>query len=154
MIGSLGAGAATLAAGAAVAQQEGAGKGQAKPAHDAHAHDEHLATMARCARLCNETAHHCLEALANGGGDAKAHAAVHALTMDCQAFCVLAATLMARHSPLQGPAHAACAEACARCAEACEKHADAGAVVKECAAACRACEKLCREMAGHAGHAH
>ena len=147
MIGSLGIGAATLTARAAVAQQE-------KAAHDPHAHDEHLAVLARCAKVCNETAHHCLMELAKGGEDAKAHATVHGLTMDCQAFCVLAGTLMARSSPLAGPAHVACAEACARCAEACEKHQDTDAIVKECAEACRACEKACREMAKHGDHHH
>jgi hypothetical protein len=152
MIGSLGAGAAALAANAAVARQE-KGKEQAAHAHPhGPEHDQHLATLARCAQVCNETAHHCLMELAKGGPDAKAHAAVHGMAMDCQAFCVLAGTLMARHSPLQGPAHAACAEACARCAEVCEKHADAGAVVKECAEACRACEKACRAMSKDGDH--
>ena len=58
--------------------------------------------------------------------------------MDCQAFCVLTVTLMARSSPLAAYAHQACAEACRCCAEECEKGQDE--IMKECAKKCRDCE--------------
>jgi hypothetical protein len=121
-------------------------------AHAAGGHAEHLRTIAECARICNETAHHCLDELRAGRGDREKHALAHQMTMDCQAFCVLAGTLMARSSPLEAPAHAACAEACRLCAEACEGGDE---VMKACAEACRKCEEACRSMAkGHEGHHH
>ena len=73
------------------------------------------------------------------------HAKAHELAMDCQAFCVLAATLMARSSPLARFAHQACAEACGCCAEECEK--GQGEIMKNCATRCRECEQTCRAMA-------
>jgi len=123
--------------------------------HDA-AHEEmheHIRTIGECALLCNATAHHCLEQICNGQGDAKKHAEVHELTMDCQAFCVLTVPLMVRHSKLAPYAHAACAEACRACAEACDAH-QGEEIVKRCAEACRACEKVCREMGQHQHHEH
>jgi len=70
---------------------------------------------------------------------------VHGLTMDCQEFCVLSATLIARGSPLMHYSCEACADACRACAEACEKH-PASEIVKACAEKCRTCERSCREM--------
>jgi hypothetical protein len=66
--------------------------------------------------------------------------------MDCQAFCVLTATLMVRSSPYAKYAHGACAVACRDCAAACEGHH--AEIMKECVQACRACKKVCRQMAG------
>ncbi len=147
MIGALGLGTAalTLAEGRAIAAQQD---------HHGHgAHDEHLSVMAECAKTCNETAHHCMEAICNKDGDVASHAEVHNLAMDCQAFCVLSASMMARHSPLARFAHEANAEACAACAEACEKHKNASEIVKKCQESCRKCEKVCREAAKQ-GHDH
>lgn len=152
MFGSLGAGAAALAAHAAATA---AAQQPAATARDPHAPEAHLDTLARCVKACNAAAAHCFQALTSGsGGDAKSHATLYAVATDCQAFCVLTGTLMARNSTLVQPAHVACAEACAQCAALCEKHEQMGAVIKECAAACRACETACREMAAHHGHNH
>lgn len=149
MFGSLGAGVATLAAQAVVGAQQ-----PSTTARDPHAPEAHLDVLARCVKACNATAAHCFQALTSGSGeDAKNHATLYAIATDCQEFCVLAGTLMARNSALVRPAHVACAEACAQCAAACEKHAEMGAVVKECAAACRACETACRELVAR-DHAH
>jgi hypothetical protein len=63
--------------------------------------------------------------------------------MDCQAFCTLTGTLMARHSSIVKPMHQACAEACAACATECEK--GQAEITKDCGQKCRTCEKLCRE---------
>jgi hypothetical protein len=109
-------------------------------------HDEHLKTIGECAMVCNRAAHHCLEALKKESTEHREHhARAHELTMDCQAFCVLTATLMLRSSPLARYAHQACAEACRCCAEECEKGQDE--IMKECAKKCRDCEQLCKSMA-------
>jgi hypothetical protein len=68
--------------------------------------------------------------------------------MDCQGFCVLTATLLARSSPMAKYAHQACADVCRDCAAACESHEDE--VMKKCVAACRECEKVCRQLASGA----
>jgi hypothetical protein len=149
MMGALGLGtaAAGLGAGAALADDP---HQHDEAEHGAHA--EHLKAMTECARICNETAHHCLAMMCEGKGDIQAHAKVHQFAMDCQAFCNLSAALMARHSPLAGHAHMANAEACAACAEACEAHKDAGDIVRQCLESCRACEKACRAAAGDHHH--
>jgi hypothetical protein len=106
---------------------------------------EHIRTIGACVVACNEAAHHCLEQLKKGGGEHREHhAKAHELTMDCQAFCVLTATLAARSSPLSHYAHQACAEACRCCAEECEK--GEGEVMKTCAQRCRDCERVCKQM--------
>jgi len=143
MIGTMGLGAAALTAtGMARAQQERA------HAHGQQ-HEGHLQTLANCARICNETAHHCLEKLCTTqeASEREAHARIHEATMDCQAFCVLTATLMARHSPMSHHAHLACAEACAQCAQVCQDAGTQSEEVKACIEACKACEKACRTMA-------
>lgn len=110
---------------------------------DPHADHEHLKTIGECALVCNMTAHHCLEKLEKEDSKHRdVHANVLQLTNDCATFCVQAATLMARRSPLAAYAHKACAEACHDCAEACDK--GHGEMMKKCAEACRACEKACR----------
>ena len=143
MIGGAGLVGLTTLAGNAVARSQESSK-------DDHA--AHLRTIAECAQVCNEAAHHCLDELRKGGDNRERHAQAHEMTMDCQAFCVLAGTLMARNSPLAGPAHQACAEACSQCAKACEGMNDP--VMKRCVEACRACEKACRSMATHSGEHH
>lgn len=111
-----------------------------------HEHDEHIKTIGECVRACNEASRHCLSELKKESSDHREHhARAHELTMDCQAFCVLAATLMARSSSLAGYAHRACAEACRCCAEECEK--GQAEIMKECAKRCRDCEQVCRSMA-------
>src|SRR5262249_34509724 len=126
-------------------------------AGEAHADDkegdkmhEHIKTIGACALACNEAAHHCLEHLKKEASEHRAHhAKAHELTMDCQAFCVLTATLMARCSPLAPYAHQACAEACRCCADECEK--GNGEIMKSCAQKCRDCERVCREMSKSTG---
>jgi hypothetical protein len=142
LLGVLGAGAAGFAA-------LSRGETRADEEHAGHHHDKvHMDCMkacGECAKACNETASHCLEQLHEGTGDRKAHAQVHELTMDCQEFCVLSATLIARDSDLMQYACEACAEACRCCADACDKH-PASEMVKACAEKCRTCERSCREM--------
>lgn len=145
VLGSLGLGTAALA----LAE----GRALADDGHGHDAHKDHLATMAECAAICNETAHHCLEAICHKEGDLESHARVHKFAMDCQDFCVLSAQMMARHSELARFAHEANAEACRACAEACEAHKEPDEIVRRCAESCRKCEKVCREAA-KSGHDH
>ena len=136
LLGVLGASAAGLVAvGGGTARADG---------HDPHEHDGHIKTIGDCAKVCNEAAHHCLTELKKGGPHAEHHAKAHEAAMDCQAFCVLTATLVARSSPYAKYAHGACADACRDCAAACEGHQDE--VMKRCAEACRKCEEVCRQM--------
>jgi len=139
LLSVLGAGAAGL-----VAMSGGLVRGEQEDQH--HQHDEHVKTIGHCALVCNEAAHHCLEQLKKGVPHADYHAKAHEAAMDCQAFCVLTASLMARSSPMAKYAHGACADACRDCAAACEGHQDQ--VMRECVQACGACEKVCRSMAG------
>ncbi len=137
----------TGAAGLFVASSNEAQAQEHEPEHDhqGHKHAEHLKILGECIRACNEASHHCLEHLkARTGEDREHHAKAHELTIDCQAFCVLAATLMARSSPLASYAHQACAEACRCCADECEK--GHGEIMKDCATRCRECEQACRNM--------
>ncbi len=140
LLSVLGAGAAGL-----LAVGGGSARAQHEHDHEHHQHDDHIETIGRCAKVCNEATHHCLDELRKGGPHAEHHAKAHEAAMDCQAFCVLTATLMARHSPMAKYAHPACADACRDCAAACEGHQDE--MMKECVQACRDCEKLCRSMA-------
>jgi hypothetical protein len=142
LLGVLGAGAAGLVA---LSQDEVRGAEDHAGHHHDKAHMDCMKACGECAKACNETAAHCLEQLCEGSGDRKVHAKVHSLTMDCQEFCVLSATLIARGSDLMQYSCEACAEACRCCAEACDKH-PAAEIVQACAEACRACEKTCREM--------
>jgi hypothetical protein len=145
VLGWMGKGAAGLfVAGGAAAQA------QEHDQHAGHKRDEHMKIMGECIRACNEAAHHCLEQLKQGSGEHREHhAQAHELAMDCQAFCVLAATLMARSSPLASYAHQACAEACRCCADECEK--GHGEIMKDCATRCRECEQMCRGMSKAGG---
>jgi hypothetical protein len=107
-------------------------------------HDDCLKACGECAKECNMMAHHCLGKALEGGTAIPQHARAHSLAIDCQAFCSLAATMIARQSDLMRFSCESCAEACRCCAEACEKTTDA--VMKACAAQCRECEKSCRAM--------
>jgi hypothetical protein len=118
----------------------------AHAAHEGHEHDEHIKVMDECAKVCNEAAHHCLGEAKKGGPHADHHAKSHEATIDCQAFCTLAASLMARNSPMAKYAHQACADACHDCAAACD--GQTAEIMIECIKACRDCEKVCRQMAG------
>ncbi len=135
LLGVLGAGAAGLVAFGGSAARAGAQSDE---------HEEHIKIIGHCALVCNEAAHHCLEELKKGGPHAAHHVKSHEAAMDCQAFCVLAATMSARRSPMAKYAHAACAEACGDCAAACAGQ-DAK-IMTECAEACLACEKICKSM--------
>jgi len=141
LLGVLGAGAAGLAA---LSHREVRAADE-EHHHRDKIHEDCLKACGECAKSCNETAAHCLEQLAAGSGDRKTHARVHGLTMDCQEFCVLSATLIARDSTLMMYSCDACADACKTCAEACDQH-PASEMVKECAEKCRACERTCRVM--------
>lgn len=108
-------------------------------------HDDCMKTCGACAAECNMMAHHCMEKICAGEGPLKLHAKAHSLAMDCQAFCVLSATLIARSSDLMAYACSACADACRDCAAECAKAQD-DAAMKACAEKCRECERSCRQM--------
>jgi hypothetical protein len=139
MLGVLGASAAGLVAmsgGNAPAQGQQSG-GQGRQGHS---------IMDECARVCNETAAHCLHQAHQGGNQNQGvHLKAHEATMDCQAFCHLTSALMARKSPYSAYAHQACADACRDCAAACDKGQDE--TMKRCADVCRRCEEHCRRQA-------
>jgi hypothetical protein len=148
MLGTLGTGAAALTVmggGAAFAQ----GQGQQRAGQGQQGHQ----ILDECARVCNETATHCLHQAHQGGGQAGGvHVKAHQATMDCQAFCHLASALAARNSPYAAYAHQACADACRDCAAACDQGQDE--VLKRCAEVCRRCEQHCRQQGqGRAGAA-
>jgi len=142
LLGFFGAGTLGLAA---LARVEAAPEDERKGHHHDKIHEDCMKACGECAKSCNQTAAHCLDQLREGTGNREIHAQVHAMTMDCQEFSVLSATLIARGSDLMQFSCDACAEACRRCAEACDKH-PASEMVKECAEKCRTCERSCREM--------
>jgi hypothetical protein len=107
-------------------------------------HDDPIKTLGECAKACDEAAHHCLDELRKGGLHAEHHAKAHEAAMDCQAFCSLTATLMARKSPMAKYAHAGAAAACRSCATACEGIPDD--IMKKCVKLCRKCEEMCRHI--------
>ena len=141
MLGVLGAGAAGIAA---VGGQAAVAEQASRAGHATHEHDDHIKVLGHCIKICNEAAHHCLEELSKGGQYAMQHAKSHEAALDCQAFCVLSATLMARSSKMAKYAHRACADACRDCASACEGQRDE--IMQECIKACRECEAMCRKM--------
>jgi hypothetical protein len=141
LLTALGAGAVGLAA----FSRETARASQQDHVHHEKVQQDCMKACTECSRTCNETASHCLDELAAGSGNAKMHARVHALTMDCQAFCALSAAMVERNSALMQYSCDACAEACRICAEACDRH-PASEVVKQCGETCRTCERACREM--------
>ncbi len=131
--------------GAGAAGMAGLSGGVARADHETHAHDEHIKIIGHCIKVCNEASHHCLGELKKGGPHAELHAKAHEATMDCQSFCALTATLMARSSPMAKYAHQACADACHDCAAACE--GQTAEIMTECIKACHDCEQTCRQMA-------
>ncbi len=147
LFGAFGAAAAGLMATSAFAAPGDEDKGH----HHHHmdkVHEDCLKACGECAVACNMMAHHCLDQIVEGKGDAKRHARAHSLAMDCQSFCVLSATLIARKSELMAFSCGACSDACDACADECEKPGGDDAM-KACAEKCRACEKTCREMVKH-----
>lgn len=140
MLGIMGAGAAGLLA-------LGEGSARADPEHGKH--DEHIEMLGKCAKLCAESASHCLECLCKGEGDREAHAKALQYAAGCEEFCKLTASLMACGSPLAKYAAGACSHACHDCADACEK-AGGGEIMKECATMCRKCSEACHKM--HSEH--
>lgn len=150
MLGILGTGAAGLAAlsGVRALAQE---PGQKPDHHDHHGDEPPHHVLEECARVCNETAAHCLRQARQSGGESQGvHLRAHEATMDCQAFCHLASALSARHSEMAAYAHQACADACRDCAKACEQGQDD--VMKRCAEVCRRCEQHCRRHARPGAH--
>lgn len=148
MLGTLGAGAAGLAALSATttsasAQQEGAHR------HD-KTHEDCLKACSDCAKMCDETFHHCYMQVAEGKRD---HAKPLHLVSDCAGFCSLSACMIAKHSPLMVHSCASCAEACASTATVVEKFDDPE--MKAAAKSLRACEASCRAMVkAMGGHEH
>ena len=136
VLGLLGAGTASLAVfgvGGAYAADT--------PEHRDHPHEACVKSCKDCATNCAEMCHHCVEQLAAGK---KEYAKAMQLIADCEAFCTLSASMMARMSPLMAYSCAACADACRDCAKECDQVGSAP--MKECAERCRACEKSCRDM--------
>jgi hypothetical protein len=139
LLALFGAGAAGLVVGGPAKADDDQKDGKSREKHHAH-----MKVMGECAAICNMVSGHCLKAIEEGGGEQAAqHAKIACATNDCQDFCVLAVTLMARHSPMAAHAHHACADACRDCAAVCEKSQDEK--IKKCAEICRECERLCRE---------
>ena len=140
-LGLLGAGTASLAAigaGGALAAEN--------PEHRDNPHEACLKACKACATECAEMWHHCVEQLAAGK---KEYAKALQLITDCEAFCTLSASMIARMSPLMAYSCGACADACRDCAKECDQLGSAP--LKECAERCRACEKTCRDMVSAMG---
>lgn len=147
MFGVLGAGAIGLAA---TTKREV----RAEQAHEDHSshdrvHEECLKACSDCAKMCDETFHHCYLQVAQGK---KEHAKSLHLVSDCAGFCALSACMIAKHSPLM-------IHSCEACAEACEETAaEVGKFdSKEMQAAAKtllACEKSCREMVARMSSEH
>jgi hypothetical protein len=135
LLGLLGTGAAGLVA---------LRGGEARADHEGPRYD-HIKRLGECAKICDDVAHFCLDELRKGGKHADDHAKAHEAAMDCQAFCALAATLMARRSPRAKYAIQGAAASCGDCATACEVCRDN--LMRECIRICRECEEMCRRMA-------
>jgi len=151
MLGTLGAGAASLAAFSAVSARAQAPKqheGEHAHHHDAM-HEECLKACSDCAKMCDETFHHCYMQVAEGKRD---HAKPLHLVSDCAGFCSLSACMIAKHSPLMAHSCHACAEACRDTAAVVEKFDSPE--MKAAAKSLRACEKSCMEMVKAMGDEH
>ena len=145
LLGVLGASAVGLAsvAGREARAQEGG------HTHD-KVHEECLKACSDCAKMCDETFHHCYMEVSQGK---KEHAKSLHLVSDCAGFCSLSACMIARHSPLMVHSCAACAEACK--ATAAEVGKFDSPEMKAATKSLLACEKSCREMVAHMGkHQH
>ncbi len=136
MLGVMGAGAAGLFA---------FGERAARADHESGKCDEHIEKLGKCAKLCAESAAHCLDALCKGEGNREAHARSLEAAAGCKEFCQLTAGLLACDNPMKKYAFEACACACRDCAQACEK-AGGGEKMEKCVAMCRECEEMCRKL--------
>ncbi len=132
LLGVLGAGAAGLIA------VPGA---DAKGAKMDHVHEVCLKACSDCVKVCDDTFYQSYLELAEGKRN---FAKALQLTSDCAAFCGLASSMIAKHSPLVVLSCHACAEACKACSEECDKFDSPE--MKACVKACRYCEKTCDEM--------
>ena len=148
MLGALGASAAGLATIARASDAKIIGD---EPAHRHDAiHKECLDACSDCARMCDETFHHCYVQVAEGKRD---HAKSLHLVSDCEGFCSLSASMIAKHSPLMAASCMACAEACKMTAAEVEKFDQPE--MKAAAKALRRCVTSCNEMVkAMGGHDH
>ena len=101
-----------------------------QPGHNDKAHEECMKACNSCADMCAETFHDRDREVTSGK---KEHAGALRLVADCEGFCRLSASMVARQSPFMAYACAACADACRDCARECDKF-DAP-TMKDCAAA-------------------
>lgn len=104
-------------------------------------HEVCLKACSDCAESCDDTFYQCFLEVGEGKSN---FAKALQLTSDCAAFCGLASSMIAKHSPLAIFSCHACAEACKACSAECDKF-DAPEM-KACVKACRYCEKTCGEM--------
>jgi hypothetical protein len=140
MLGMLGAGAVGMAAFPG---------GEARASQLDKTHEDCLKACTDCARVCNETFHHCYEQVAEGKRD---HARPLHYVSDCAGFCGLSASLIAKHSALMVDSCHACSEACRKTATVVEKFDSEE--MRRAATMLRACEKSCTNMvAAMRGHA-
>lgn len=138
MLGALGTGTA-----ASLLLSSGATNSFASQDHDHHnqAMEECLKACGECAKTCDEMFHHCFKMVEAGKKD---HAGSAKSSLDCAAFCGMAACMIARHSTMSDLACSACADACKRCGDECSKIDSPE--MKKCVEACRKCETACRAM--------
>ena len=149
MMTTLGAGVAGLAT---ISTTSAFAAQQAETAHRRDKmHEDCLKACSDCAKMCDETFHHCYVQVAEGKRD---HAKPLHLVSDCAGFCSLSACMIAKHSPLMAYSCDSCADACKATATEVEKF-DAPEM-KAAAKALRTCERSCREMVkamgGHDAH--
>jgi len=137
MLGMLGAGAASLAALNATADEKSADH----CCELDQVHADCLKACSDCAKACDQTFHHCYTQLAEGK---KEHAKALHLSSDCAGFCGLSACMIAKHSPLMMYSCEACAEACR--ATAAEVARFDSAEMQAAVQKLRECEKSCRTM--------
>jgi hypothetical protein len=150
LLGVLGAGTAGLAAlSTASTYAQAPHEKDAAHRHD-QTHEACLKTCADCAKMCDETFHHCYMQVAEGKRD---HAKPLHLVSDCAGFCALSACMIAKHSPLMVHSCASCAEACKATAAEVEKFDSPE--MKAAAKSLRTCEASCRDMVKAMGrHEH
>jgi hypothetical protein len=147
MLGMLGAGALGLSALSANADDE---KCDTSCCELDKVHEDCLKMCAKCAKVCDQTFHHCYLELSRGK---KEHAKALHLVSDCAGFCGLSACMIAKHSPLMAYSCTACAEACKATAAEVEKFDSE--TMKAAAKKLHDCEQSCREMvASMKGHDH
>ncbi len=140
LLGALATGAAALSASIAANASEFVA-GDDPPKSDAML-KTCCSTCSECARVCDQTFHHCLAQAALGKAP---YLKVAQVVADCGEFCALSARLIARQSTLMPLSCRACADACRRCAEECRAF-DTDLEMKVCLDECERCEKSCRSM--------